>query len=336
MSKVLDTVLLFALPASGKSEVRHYLDGLSAEECRDGFHMGQTIQLDDYPYVHFMHRIDDELALRDLPYVFYKGPDRPFVDDYEWGTLVELLNEDYHDLMAGHVHNPPSASQLLFDRLDNARAKVGLPRELACIPYGIRCDIADAMEDEVRDELEKKNEICKMDREGKTIVMEAARGGPNGAAFPLTPPHGYGYLFSRISSEILDRASVLYVWVTPEESRRKNIERGKPDAQGSILHHSVPMEVMLDQYGCDDMDYLQETAEKENTIKVQRNMVVGDGAEKLYELRTWHLPVARFDNRNDLTSFLRNDREEWKEKEISSLHNGLKDAFSLLARLNNL
>ena len=25
--------------------------------------MGETLQLDDYPYVHFMHVIDDELAI---------------------------------------------------------------------------------------------------------------------------------------------------------------------------------------------------------------------------------------------------------------------------------
>ena len=334
MSNVLDTVLLFALPASGKSEVRHYLDGLSPERCREEFHMGQTLQLDDYPYVHFMHRIDDELALRGLPYVFYQGPTRPFQDDYEWGTLVELLNEDYRDLMAGQSQNPPSASQLLFDRLDAARAKVGLPRKLAEIPYGIRCDIADAMEEEVRDELERKNETCSQDREGKTVVIEAARGGPNGAAFPLTPPQGYAYTISLLSNEILDTASILYVWVTPEESRRKNIERGKPDAQGSILHHSVPMEVMLGQYGCDDMEYLIETSEKENTVTVNRNEVVGEGADKRYERRTWHLPVARFDNRKDLTSFLRKDKKDWEDKEVDAIHNGLKEAFSVLAKLN--
>ncbi len=334
MSNVLDTVLLFALPASGKSEVRHYLDGLSPEQCREEFHMGETVQLDDYPYVHFMHRIDDELAMRDLPYVFYKGPNRPFIEDYEWGTLVELLNEDFHDLVSGHVVNPSSASQLLFDRIDAARSKVGLPRSLGKLPYGVRCDMADAMEDEVRDELESKNERCKQDLKGKTIVMEAARGGPNGASFPLTPPHGYDYLFSILSEEILHRASVLYVWVTPEESRRKNIERGRPDGQGSILHHSVPMEVMLGQYGCDDIDHLLASSDKADTIKVERTEVVGEGSDRRYELQTWHLPVARFDNRNDLTSFLRNDRSEWKDSEISALHNGLKDAFAVLARLN--
>ena len=74
MSKLLDTVLLLALPASGKSEVRKYLDGLSPVQCREEFHMHQAVQLDDYPYVHFMHRIDDELAASGGLRPFYKGP----------------------------------------------------------------------------------------------------------------------------------------------------------------------------------------------------------------------------------------------------------------------
>jgi hypothetical protein len=278
-----------------------------------------------------MHRIDDELAKRGQPYVFYKGPERPFQDDFEWGTLVELLNEDYDDLLNRREAKPVSAAQLLFDRLDAARTKVGLPAALGDLPYRVRCSIAEELEEEAARELEIKNRVCVQDRTGRTVVIEAARGGPNGAAFPLTPPHGYGYLFSRLSEAILDKSAVYYVWVSPEESRRKNIERGKPSAQGSILHHSVPMEVMLAQYGCDDMDYLLSQSDKPNTIKVERVHVgVGpDGAQR-YEMKTWYLPVARFDNRKDLTSFIRKDKSDWGEEEVRKLHQGLKEAFDQL------
>jgi hypothetical protein len=331
MTDILDTVFLLALPASGKSEVRAYLDGLSDAQCREEFHMGKTLQLDDYPYVHMMHRIDDELAARGHSYIFYKGPHRPFQDDLEWGTLVELLNEDYADLLARKEAKPISAAQLLFDRLDAARAKVGLKAELEQLPYRLRCDVAEALEEEAARELEIKNKVCAQDRNGKTVVLEAARGGPNGAAFPLTPPHGYAYLFSCLSEEILDRTAILYVWVTPEESRRKNIERGKPSGQGSILHHSVPAEVMLGQYGCDDMEYLIECSDKKDTVKVERlvTQTAQDGTEG-YEMKTWYLPVARFDNREDLTSFIRKPRDKWGEAETQKLHLGLKEAFARL------
>ena len=49
MAKLLDTVILIALPASGKSEVRKYLDGLSPEQCREEFCMPVTRLV---PYYH--------------------------------------------------------------------------------------------------------------------------------------------------------------------------------------------------------------------------------------------------------------------------------------------
>lgn len=331
MSKIIDTVLLFALPASGKSEVRSYLDGLPPEKCQEQMHLGPTLQLDDYPYVHFMHRIDDELHARGQDYVFYDGPDRPFRDNHEWGTLIELLNEDFDDLLAKRVTEPASAAQLLFDRLDTARAKVGMTRALEQVPYRVRCDMAEAMEQECAEELATKNRTCSQDRTGRTIVIEAARGGPHGAAFPLVPPRGYAYALSRLSEAILDRAAILYVWVTPEESRRKNVERGRPDGQGSILFHSVPLEVMLGEYGCDDMAYLIEQSSRPNTVTVERivEQTDADGSRR-YVTRQWQLPVGRFDNREDLTTFVREDRASWKQKDIDALHQGLAEALGPL------
>jgi hypothetical protein len=187
------------------------------------------------------------------------------------------------------------------------------------------------MEAEIAPELKYRNKICSGGLEGKTIVIEAARGGVNGSSFPLTPPQGYQYSLSEFSDDILDRASILYVWVTPEDSRRKNIERGKPDGQSSILHHSVPMEVMLGEYGLDDMEYLIEQSGQPDTVEISRpQLVTNDNGEKVYVWRSWNLPVGRFDNRNDLTSFIRN--EKWEEAEIAALHGGLKEAFDKLAR----
>lgn len=327
MSSILDTVLLFALPASGKSEVRTYMDSLSPEVCGEEMHMGSTLQLDDYPYVHFMHRIDDELHKRGEDYIFFKGPQRPFKDNFEWGTLVHLLNEDYDDLEAGRTFDVPSSAQLLFDRLDNAHEKVSLPRALGEVPYRIRCEVADALEEETAKHLAEKNATNSQDREGKTIIIEAARGGANGSAYPLTPPQGYEYSLSVFSEKILDRAGILYVWVTPAMSRRKNIERGRPDGQGSILFHSVPMEVMLGEYGCDDMEYLIGRSDRPNTIRLERIVPEGDR----YVTRVWHLPVARFDNREDLTTFIRDDRSKWRQDDIGLIHQGLADALGTLA-----
>lgn len=335
MSRILDTILLFALPASGKSEVRKYMDGLPPERCREEMHMGATLQLDDYPYVHLMHRIDDELLKRGHDTVYYLGATRPFRDGFEWGTLIELLNEDYDDLLAGRVARPSSAAQLLFDRFDAAHEKVGLAPVMDTLTYRLRKQVAEALEAECAHELEAKNKTCAQDRKGRTVVIEAARGGPNGAAFPLTPPRGYQYSLSLLSPAILDRASILYVWVDPAESRRKNLERGRPDGQGSILFHSVPMEVMLGEYGCDDMEHLIGQSDKPNTVPVDKVIVEKDasGASR-YVQKSWRVPVARFDNRKDLTSFVREPKESWKKADVDALHQGLAQALGTLASIS--
>ncbi|MBI4702529.1 MAG: hypothetical protein HY744_15525 [Deltaproteobacteria bacterium] len=334
MVQILDTILLFALPASGKSEVRKYMDGLAPERCREELHMGPTLQLDDYPYVHLMHRIDDELKKRGADYVFYAGPIRPFKDQLEWGTLAHLLNEDYTDLLSRRQIEPRSAAELLFDRMDAARERVGLPRALEEISYRGRREVAQALEPECRKELAQRNRTCSQDRTDRTIIIEAARGGPNGSAFPLTPPRGYEHTLSLLSEQILERAAILYVWVTPEQSRRKNIERSRPDAQGSILFHSVPLEVMLGEYGCDDIEYLLATCGRPDHVKVERivERTGADGARR-HELASWYLPLARLDNRDDLTSFVREERGSWKPRDVEALHRALADSLSRLARL---
>ncbi len=328
MSQLLDTILLFSLPASGKSEVRRYLANLTPDQCRNDFHMGPTLQLDDYPYVHLMHRIDDELKANGFAYAYYHGPNRPFRDNWTWAVLIELLNEDYADLMAGRQVVVASAAQHLMDRLDAAHAKVGLAQPMGELPHRLRLKVAAALEAECRVELDALNRQNAQDKAGKTLVIEAARGGANGSAFPLCPPHGYETAFQTLSPAILEKAAVLYVWVDPAESRRKNIERGRPDGQGSILHHSVPMEVMLGQYGTDDMAWLLEQSDRPGTIRVERIVPEGDR----YATKVVHLPVARFDNRRDLTTFVREDRSLWKPEDVKAIHDGLKAAFDQLAK----
>jgi len=327
MTQLLDTILLFSLPASGKSEVRRYLGSLTAEQCRHDFHMGPTLQLDDYPYVHLMHRIDDELKALGLEYAYYQGPSRPFRDNWTWAVLIELLNEDYADLIKSRHIQVASAAQHLFDRLDAAHGKVGLAQPMGELRHRDRLRLAEALEAECRAELDTLNRQNAQDKAGRTLVIEAARGGAHGSVFPLCPPHGYESAFQTLAPDILAKACVLYVWVDPAESRRKNIERGRPDGQGSILHHSVPMEVMLGQYGTDDMAWLMEQSDRPGTIRVERIVPTGDR----YETRIYHLPVARFDNRNDLTTFVREDQKLWKSEDVQAIHRGLKAAFDQLA-----
>ena len=296
------------VPASGKSEVRNFMAHVEPQRLQDEFHIGENLQLDDFPYVHMMRRIDNELQAMGRQRIFYPG-EEPFKDGRDWGTLCNLLNEDYHDLMNRGVVKPDSAAKLLFDRIDRAGEAAGIKPRI-----GLLDELAEKLEKEARAMLEEKHAGYPESFENKTIIIECARGGPDGAEMPLTGTFGYQYSLPMFCPEILEQAVILYIWVTPEESRRKNADRADPDDPGSNLHHGVPMAVMLGDYGCDDMEYLIKNSEVENTVTV-----------KAYG-KTYHVPIGVFDNRVDKTSFLRNEPDMWDEARVADVTKAIKQA----------
>ena len=321
MTKVLDVVLLLALPASGKSEVRRYMASLTPDQCRNEFHLGPTVQLDDYPYVHMMRRVSQELRSRGQDGVFFDSDDQSMKEQRDWGTLIELLNEDFDDLVQRNRPSPASAATWLFDRLDAARRKVGAAPALAALDPKLRAELTAVLEPEAKKLLADKNDGVPDSLAGRTVVIEAARGGPDGSTPPLPAPLGYRYSIAQFSDAILSRASILYVWVSPEESRRKNHERTDPNDPGSILNHGVPMAVMLGDYGCDDMEWLIQHSDRPDTVKLETRG------------HTVYLPVARFDNRKDKTTFVRADKAKWKVEDVEAIHSGLGGALARLAEL---
>jgi hypothetical protein len=320
MPKPIDTLLLLALPAGGKSDVRRYLKALDPAECRDHFGIGPIVQLDDFPYVHLMRRISDELTTRGYEGPYFLSSQLPFRDPRDWGTLIELLNEDDNDLQTGTRSRPASAAEWLFDRLNRARTLVGAEPKLRKLPDSLRLELAEVLEEECRDLLEKKNAAIPDSLDGKTVVIEFARGGADGSTMPLPAPYGYRHSLSRLHERILARAAVLYVWVTPQESRRKNTERTDPNDPGSVLHHGVPNAVMYGDYGCDDVNWLLETSGRPGTLRVESGGKV------------FHLPVGRLDNRQDRTTFLREDPSAWPPEAVAELHAGLAEAFAQIHR----
>jgi len=307
----IDTVILIALPASGKSEVRRYLHHVPRSRRIEEFHISDTVQLDDFPYVHFMRCIDEELVKRGQPRQFYKGANAGFANGVDWGVLLHLVNEDYAVIRDPSAPTPPKDARHLFARIDAARRRLDAQPVLSTLDANLREDIADALEGEtirLVDELFSERPDTLAD---KTVVIEFARGGPEGATMPLSPPHGYAWNLGQLSPEILERAGVLYIWVSPEESRRKNAARANPDDPGSILHHSAPESVMRDDYGCCDIAWLVEHSDQPNTIRIESHG------------RVFHLPIARFDNRVDKTSFVRDDPDTWDAADNDALHQGL-------------
>jgi hypothetical protein len=320
MTRTIDTLLLLALPASGKSELRRYLAHLDLQVAAEDLHLGPTVQLDDYPYVHMMRRIAQELTLMAEDPMFFADDASSFKEPRDWGTLIQLLDEDY-GLLGTKLVRPESAALWLFDRLDRARSAVGALPGLGMLDTRARRRLAAALEEEALELWTDLADSVESWSDGDTVVIEFARGGPDGAAMPLTPPLGYAYSLGELSEDIVARSSILYVWVAPEESRRRNDERARPGRAGdaSTLHHGVPEAVMLGDYGSDDLPWLIEQGEGEAV------WVEADGPAT-------RVPVSVFDNRSDHTSFLREDPKRWPAAAISVLHSELRAVFDRLVR----
>lgn len=319
MSKILDTVLLLALPASGKSEVRTWLASVPPEKCVSDFHIGETVQLDDYPYVHFMRCIDDAMRAAGHAGPFFHANDRPFKDPRDWCTLIELLNEDYAALKGCIRFTVKDPVAYLFERIDSAALRAGAPVRLGVLPADVVDAVRPALEAEAA-RIVTDLEAGKPDSlEGRTIVIEFARGGAHGSTMPLFEPFGYRASLKQLSPAILKNAGILYIAVTPEESRRKNYERTDPNDPGSILNHGVPIDVMMGDYGCDDMAWLLSRSDVPGTVRVER-------AGQIF-----HVPLSIFDNNGDRTTFVRRGQANWKKEEVEYLRDGLKAAFDHLA-----
>ncbi|MBQ1508484.1 MAG: hypothetical protein IIZ47_03610 [Erysipelotrichaceae bacterium] len=313
MSTVFDVVLLLALPASGKSEVRKLLSTVPPEKLHEDFHIGDNLQLDDFPYVFLMRRIDEELEALGKDPVYYPGQN-PFIDGRDWGTLIELLNEDYYDMVAKKEICVDSYAEYLFKRIDDASERNGLKRRIEALGEETVAVLKEKLEDHCKAMTMEKLAGYPDTLENKTIVIEMARGGSDGASMPLQDPFGYQYSLRKFCPEILEKAAVLYVYVEPEESRRKNEARYDPNDPGSSIHHMTPVSVMMYDYGCDDMLYLKETSEIEDTITIRNDS------------GTYYLPIGVFDNRVDKTTFLRDDPATWDQDLVREVTASIHDA----------
>ena len=79
---------------------------------------------------------------------------------------------------------------------------------------------------------------------------------------------------------------------------------------------------MRDEYGTDDIEWLMEHSDRPGTVTVSAHG------------RVFHLPIVRFDNRVDRTSFLRADSTEWDEGRLAALRTALTADFARLAQLS--
>jgi hypothetical protein len=305
-------IILIALPASGKSECRKFL---KSEEFRPP-QIKPNTQLDDYPYVSFMNQIDAICVGLGCDQVFFSAETKTFKNGYEWGMLIHLLNEDYINLINKTPVKPAHAGEWLLRRYDTAGEKVGMAPRFG--PHPKFKEIADAIKDKAQDHIVAlSKDYPATDIEDYTLIIECARGGREGSEMPLKDPYGYQYSLAQLSDELLDGATILYIWVTPEQSFNKNRARGvqgteyKETKKEGVtgfqttlsLFHAVPDIVMKTEYGCDDIRHI---------TKDGYAHIMARGKER-------KIPITFLDNREDLTTFARKPESEWGTEEKAKL-----------------
>jgi hypothetical protein len=108
-----------------------------------------------------------------------------------------------------------------------------------------------------------------------TAIVEFSRGSEHG---------GYAAAFTHLADDLLQRAGVLYVRVSHEESLRKNRRRFNPDRPDSILEHSLPDEKLIRLYRDDDWD------------------AFSAGDAEFLTVQTTQVPYVVFENEDDVTT----------------------------------
>jgi len=120
----------------------------------------------------------------------------------------------------------------------------------------------------------KRRDVPALDVEYTTLV-EFSRGKEHG---------GYQSAFQHLLPEMVERAAVLYLDVSWEESLRKNRKRFNPDKPDSILEHALPDDKLERLYREVDWDE------------------VSGGDPAYLTIRGYQVPYGVFDNSDDVTT----------------------------------
>lgn len=99
MDEQFETIILIGRPAAGKSEVIDFLKRTDEAQRLRRFHIGQFVEIDDFPFVWETFEIDDILEKLGQPRVFTE-PDYFFKGSYLWNVFIERINLEYKKRLA--------------------------------------------------------------------------------------------------------------------------------------------------------------------------------------------------------------------------------------------
>jgi len=110
MSDIFHTIILTARPAAGKSEVIDFLKRMSPERRRAEFHVGEIVEIDDFPYI--WEKFEEDKILEDA------GRERIWTDkklyfkeDWAWDFFLLKMNVAFQR----HLATGGSGKTVLFE-----------------------------------------------------------------------------------------------------------------------------------------------------------------------------------------------------------------------------
>jgi hypothetical protein len=89
-----DILLLIARPAAGKSEIIDYLKNTPVEERRERFHIGEFVEIDDFPMLWTWFEEDALLEEMGHPRL-HTDAKGLFLHQYLWDLLIERIGLEY-------------------------------------------------------------------------------------------------------------------------------------------------------------------------------------------------------------------------------------------------
>ncbi|RKZ28624.1 hypothetical protein DRQ36_10150 [bacterium] len=159
---------------------------------------------------------------------------------------------------------------------DDILEKMGKPR-LHTTPDGFFTELHmwDLLIERINIEYKKRVRDVENYHDFYTTIIEFSRGSQHG---------GYTYAYKHLSKEILERAAILFIDVSYEESLRKNRMRFNPDRPDSILEHGLDDDKMEALYKM--VDWEEFTA----------------GDPDFVEVNGIKVPYAVLENEDDVTT----------------------------------
>jgi hypothetical protein len=98
MGSIFDVLILIGRPAAGKSEVIDHLKRTPARERRRRFHIGQMVELDDFPFIWEWFQDDDFLTSQGAERLYTDGQ-YYFKDPVFWNLCIGKINRRYERLL---------------------------------------------------------------------------------------------------------------------------------------------------------------------------------------------------------------------------------------------